>query len=102
MKRTILVLAIGMAFVLGIVGAYRVSYGQASKKPIKIGMIADKTGGLAAYGYSHEKTVRAAIAHINKGGGIAGRPVEPLRGRHGKQAFGGRHEVSQAGRERPG
>ncbi len=76
MKRTILVLAIGMAFVLGIVGAYRVSYGQASKKPIKIGMIADKTGGLAAYGYSHEKTVRAAIAHINKGGGIAGRPVE--------------------------
>lgn len=38
--------------------------------------MADKTGGLAAYGYSHEKTVRAAIAKINKEGGIAGRPVE--------------------------
>ena len=39
-------------------------------------MIADKTGGLAAYGYSHEKTVRAAIAKINKDGGISGRQVE--------------------------
>lgn len=47
-----------------------------AKEPIKIGMVADKTGGLAAYGYSHEKTVRAAIAKINKEGGIAGRQVE--------------------------
>ena len=50
--------------------------GQAKKTPIKIGMVADKTGGLAAYGYSHEKTVRAAIAKINKDGGISGRQVE--------------------------
>lgn len=47
-----------------------------TKEPIRVGMVADKTGGLAAYGYSHEKTVRAAIAKINKEGGIAGRPVE--------------------------
>ncbi|HMK65624.1 MAG TPA: ABC transporter substrate-binding protein, partial [Thermodesulfobacteriota bacterium] len=40
------------------------------------GVIADKTGGLAAYGYSHEKTIRAAAARINKAGGIAGRQVE--------------------------
>jgi len=75
MKKTILVVAIGIAFLLGTV-TDRAAYGQASKKPIKIGMIADKTGGLAAYGYSHEKTVRAAIARINKEGGISGRPVE--------------------------
>jgi len=44
-------------------------FGQ-SKKPIKIGMVADKTGGLAAYGYSHEKAVRAAMSKINKEGGM--------------------------------
>ncbi len=47
-----------------------------AKEPIRVGMVADKTGGLAAYGYSHEKTVKAAIAKINKEGGIAGRQVE--------------------------
>lgn len=45
-------------------------------KPIKIGMIADKTGGLAAYGYSHEKVLRAAVEKINKEGGINGRQLE--------------------------
>ena len=49
---------------------------QAKKTPIKIGVVADKTGGLAAYGYSHEKTIRAAVARINKEGGISGRQVE--------------------------
>ncbi|MEA3359433.1 MAG: ABC transporter substrate-binding protein [Thermodesulfobacteriota bacterium] len=46
------------------------------KEPIKIGMIADKTGGLAAYGYSHEKVLKAAIEKINKEGGIMGRLVK--------------------------
>ena len=46
------------------------------KAPLKIGMIADKTGGLAAYGYSHEKVLQAAIKKINKEGGIMGRPVK--------------------------
>ncbi len=49
---------------------------QAKKRPIKIGVIADKTGGLAAYGYSHEKVIKAAAARMNKSGGIAGRQVE--------------------------
>jgi branched-chain amino acid transport system substrate-binding protein len=47
-----------------------------SKEPIKIGMIADSTGGLAAYGYSHERVLRAAIKKINGDGGIGGRPIE--------------------------
>lgn len=46
------------------------------KKPIKIGVLADKTGGLAAYGYSHEKVLKAAATMVNGKGGIAGRPVE--------------------------
>ena len=49
--------------------------GQANK-PIKIGVLADKTGGLAAYGYSHEKVLKAAAALVNKKGGIDGRKVE--------------------------
>ena len=73
MKKLIAVVVIGIALLAGM---NMVAYGQAKKKPIKIGMVADKTGGLAAYGYSHEKTVRAAVARINKEGGIAGRQVE--------------------------
>jgi branched-chain amino acid transport system substrate-binding protein len=73
MKKLIAVFAVGTAL---LVGMNIFVYGQAKKKPVKIGMVADKTGGLAAYGYSHEKTVRAAIARINKEGGIAGRQVE--------------------------
>lgn len=62
-------------FLTGAIFLPQLVSGQA-KKPIKIGMVADKTGGLAAYGYSHEKAVKAAIVKINKEGGIAGRPVE--------------------------
>ena len=46
------------------------------KKTVKIGVLADKTGGLAAYGYSHEKVLKAAATMINGKGGIAGRPVK--------------------------
>ena len=53
----------------------QLSVGQ-GKKPIKIGVVADKTGGLAAYGYSHEKVLRAAAKMVNEKGGINGRPVE--------------------------
>ncbi len=52
------------------------AYGQAKKDPIKIGILVERTGGLAAYGYSHEKVMVAAVAKANKEGGIAGRPVE--------------------------
>ena len=75
MKRWAVVIFVGCALVLSVFGYQTVS-GQAKKGPVKIGMVADKTGGLAAYGYSHEKTVKAAIAKINKEGGIAGRQVE--------------------------
>jgi branched-chain amino acid transport system substrate-binding protein len=74
MKRWTVILSIIAAVCAGLLGSYTV-FGQ-SKNPIKIGMVADKTGGLAAYGYSHEKAVRAAMSKINKEGGIAGRPVE--------------------------
>jgi branched-chain amino acid transport system substrate-binding protein len=74
MKKWFIVLAIGLALIIGHQGTV---YAQAKKAPpIKIGVVADKTGGLAAYGYSHEKTIRAAAAKINKEGGIAGRSVE--------------------------
>lgn len=49
---------------------------QQTKKPIKIGVIADKTGGLAAYGYSHEKVLKTAEELANQKGGINGRPVK--------------------------
>ncbi|HPU30815.1 MAG TPA: ABC transporter substrate-binding protein [Syntrophorhabdaceae bacterium] len=68
----ILVLATAILFSL----SYDSCYGQTKKTPIKIGVIADKTGGLAAYGYSHEKVIKAAVERINKAGGITGRQVE--------------------------
>ena len=49
---------------------------QAKKEPIKIGILADLTGGHAAYGYSHERVMKAAVAKANKEGGVAGRPFE--------------------------
>jgi branched-chain amino acid transport system substrate-binding protein len=75
MRRALLVLAIGFLMISGMSGSENV-YAQAKKKPIKLGMVADKTGANAAYGYSHEKVVRAAVAKINKEGGIMGRPLE--------------------------
>jgi branched-chain amino acid transport system substrate-binding protein len=45
-------------------------------EPIKMGLLANKTGGLAAYGYSHEKVAKAAVAKINAEGGISGRQIE--------------------------
>ncbi len=67
--------ACAAVFLAGAVLLPRYVAGQA-KKPIKIGVIAEKTGGLAAYGYSHEKVLRAAVNMVNQKGGINGRPVE--------------------------
>jgi len=69
------VIALGCTLLLSL-GAMPGKASAEAKEPIRIGMVADKTGGLAAYGYSHEKTVRAALDKINKEGGISGRPVE--------------------------
>ncbi len=53
------------------------SQGTSAKgTPIKIGLLAEKTGGLAAYGYAHEKVATAVVKKINAEGGIGGRPVE--------------------------
>jgi len=71
-KRTILKSGILVILALAIVGLPVL----ASAEPIKIGLLADLTGGLAAYGYSHDKVAKAAIKKINADGGIAGRPVE--------------------------
>ncbi|RLD94704.1 MAG: hypothetical protein DRI93_03610 [Aquificota bacterium] len=66
----------GMVFVVLLLMIFGANTELAAKEPIKVGMLADKTGGLAAYGYSHEKVLRAAIQKINKEGGILGRPVK--------------------------
>lgn len=50
--------------------------GQGKIEPIRIGLIVEKTGGLAAYGYSHERVMISAVNKVNKEGGINGRPVE--------------------------
>lgn len=75
MRRLFLVLAIAVLSISGISGSGNI-YAQTKKKPIRLGMVADKTGANAAYGYSHEKVVRAAVAKVNKEGGIMGRQVE--------------------------
>lgn len=76
MKKYLVISAIIAALILGINWSERKAAGQAKKEPLKIGLLAERTGGLAAYGYSHEKVMRAAVARVNKEGGIMGRPVE--------------------------
>jgi len=74
-KSTFTILAVVVGLAAGLVSMQPEVLGQ-GKEPIKIGMIADSTGGLAAYGYSHERVLRAAIKKINGEGGISGRPIE--------------------------
>lgn len=45
-------------------------------RSVKIGLLADRTGPLAAYGYAHEKVARAVVKRINDAGGIGGQPVQ--------------------------
>jgi len=53
-KSVFIILAVVVGLVAGLLTMQPVALSQ-SKEPIKIGMIADSTGGLAAYGYSHER-----------------------------------------------
>ena len=76
MKKYAFVLFLGFVFLLDIYVVRNGAIAQAKKQPIRIGLLADRTGGLAAYGYSHEKVMRAAVNKVNKEGGIMGRPVE--------------------------
>jgi branched-chain amino acid transport system substrate-binding protein len=57
-------------------GWYYSSTPKQTAKPIKIGHLADLTGGNAAYGYSETQIARAAVSLINGRGGINGRPLE--------------------------
>ncbi len=45
-------------------------------EPVRVGLLADKTGALAAYGYAHEKVANAVVKKINAEGGIGGRPIQ--------------------------
>ncbi len=76
MKKYLVISFVIFALVLAIGLSERSVTGQVTKEPIKIGLLAERTGGLAAYGYSHEKVMRAAVARANKEGGIMGRPLE--------------------------
>jgi branched-chain amino acid transport system substrate-binding protein len=44
--------------------------------PIKVGIAADMSGGLAVYGNTHWQAAQFAAKQINDAGGILGRPVE--------------------------
>jgi ABC-type branched-subunit amino acid transport system substrate-binding protein len=70
MKKMFIVLVMVLGFVLLISAIERGAVGQAKKEPIKIGLLIEKTGGLAAYGYSHERVMVAAVNKVNKEGGI--------------------------------
>ncbi len=48
----------------------------ASREPVVIGHQCDLTGGISSWGYWHDKAAQAAVAEINKAGGIAGREVK--------------------------
>lgn len=76
MKRYVMVFVVMVFLLFGIVFSVNPVQAQDKKAPIKIGLLAEKTGGLAAYGYSHEKVINAAVAKVNKEGGINGRPIE--------------------------
>ncbi|MEO0277868.1 MAG: ABC transporter substrate-binding protein [candidate division WOR-3 bacterium] len=75
-KGRIWVIAVFGLISLFLLAAPEVVLGQSPKEPIRIGLIAEKTGALAAYGYSHEKVMRAAVEKVNKEGGIGGRRIE--------------------------
>jgi len=47
-------------------------------RPVRIGLLVDRTGPLAAYGYAHEKVGRAVVKRINEKGGIARQPIRPF------------------------
>lgn len=49
-----------------------------SEKPVKIGMIDPRTGTYAAMGENEIRGAKMAVAALNKGNGIMGRPVQLL------------------------
>jgi branched-chain amino acid transport system substrate-binding protein len=50
-------------------------FAKPTGEPIVIGHQCDQTGGISSWGYWMDKAARAAVDHLNKTTGIAGRPV---------------------------
>jgi len=71
-RRYLLTIAIAFAVTVGACG------GDADDDSIKIGVIADLTGGFATYGNSLERSALLAIDEINEAGGIDGRRIEVI------------------------
>ena len=73
MKRRNLLIATAAAPLLGALpGAVRAATGQ----PIKIGLLEDVSGDLAAFGLPKLHGSQLAVEEVNAAGGIMGRPVE--------------------------
>ena len=72
-RRLLAVFGIALALV-----ASACSGDDASDEPIRIGIIADLTGGFATYGTSLARSAELAVTQINAAGGIDGRPVEVI------------------------
>lgn len=75
-KKFIIIFLLILTVTLWVGLSDRRAVSQVKKEPLKIGLLVERTGGLAAYGYSHEKVMVAAVNKVNKEGGIAGRPIE--------------------------
>lgn len=71
--RQLLLLALALALVAAACGG-----DDADEEPIKIGIIADLTGGFATYGTSLARSAELAVNEINEAGGIDGRQVEVI------------------------
>ena len=72
-RRLLLVFGLGLALIAGACGG-----DDAADDPIKIGVIADLTGGFTTYGTSLARSAELAVSEINAAGGIDGRPVEVI------------------------
>ncbi len=71
--RSLVIAGIALALVAGACGG-----DDATDDPIKIGIIADLTGGFATYGTSLDRSAQLAINEINAAGGIDGRQIEVI------------------------
>ena len=69
-KKFIIIFLLILTVALWVGLSDRKAVGQVKKEPLKIGLLVERTGGLAAYGYSHERVMVAAINKVNKEGGI--------------------------------
>ncbi len=73
MIRRLAVIALGLALIASACGG-----DDSTDDPIKIGIIADLTGGFTTYGTSLARSAELAVDEINAAGGIDGRQVEVI------------------------